>query len=230
MKTTSMQLIHAGINFFTIPGVTLSNQSYLKFQQEINISGLEFSKFEKAPDNSGFKLTRESPSPLEIIVANQQPAISQLTIIAPYLNTPLELFINEVEAVVNAYAATWPAETRQTVRTDGTLRELLEASSEYHHAFQELWESRLKQSTESLKVFGKPIRGGGLRFVLDPIKADDDPVQIEVKIESYLQDTRKIFVETIFNWIKQSEIKPKERIHSMEEFVKNRVHPFIFGE
>ena len=34
------------------------------------------------------------------------------------------------------------------------LENSLEASSEFPHAFQELWESRLKQSADSLKVLG----------------------------------------------------------------------------
>jgi hypothetical protein len=230
MKKYSEQLIHIGINFLTLPGVTISNQSSLKFQQEINSNGLEFGKVEKAPDNSRIAIVRDSPSPLQILVSVQQPPVAQLTIIAPYPKTTKDLFIDEVEAVISAYEGTWPADSRQVVHSDGAIRELLEASGEYAHAFQELWEMRLKQPAESLKIFGKPIRGGGLRFVLDPLPTETDPVQIEIKIESYLQDTKKIFVETIFNWFNQTPLNPRERINSMDAYVKDCVHRFILGE
>ena len=230
MKKYSEQLIHIGINFLTLPGVTISNQSCLQFQQQINLCGLEFSKVEKNPDNTQIAIVRESPSPLRIFVSVQQPPVAQLTIIAPYPKTTIELFIYEVEAVLSAYEATWPAESRKMVHSDGAIRELLEASGEFTHAFQELWERRLNQSADSLKIFGKPIRGGGLRFVLDPLQTDTDPVQIEVKIESYLQDTKKIFVETIFNWFAETGIDPNERINSMDKFVKDHVYKFILGE
>jgi hypothetical protein len=230
MKKYSEQLIHLGINFLTLPGVTISNQSSLKFQQEINSNGLEFAKVDKAPDNSRLAIIRESPSPLQILVSVQQPPVAQLTIIAPNPKTTKDLFIDEVEAVISAYEGTWPAKSRQVVHSDGAIRELLEASGEYAHAFQELWEMRLKQPAESLKIFGKPIRGGGLRFVLDPLPAETDPVQIEIKIESYLLDTKKIFVETIFNWFAQTPLNPRDRINSMDAYVKDCVHRFILGE
>ncbi len=230
MKKFSEQLFHLGISFWTLPGITISNQSSLKFQQELNSSGLEFTKVDKAPDNKLIVIIRETPSPLEIIVSTQQPPAAQLTIRAPNPKTTKDLFIDEVDAVIRAYEATWPANVRQVVHSDGALRELIEASGNVAHAFQELWEMRLKQPIDSLKVFGKPVRGGGLRFVLDPLPNDTDPVQIEVKIESYLQDTKKIFVETIFNWFAQTPIDPRARINSMDEFVKDRVHKFISGE
>lgn len=230
MKKHSEQLIHIGINFLTLPGVTISNESCLQFQKEINLSGLDFSKVEKNPDNTKIAIIRESPSPLHILVSVQQPPVAQLRIIAPFPKTSKDLFIYEVEAVVRAYEATWPADSRKVVHSDGAIRELLEASGEFTHAFQELWERRLNQSAESLKIFGKPIRGGGLRFVLDPLQTDSDPVQIEVKIESFLQDTKKIFVETIFNWFAETGINPNERINSMDQFVKDHVYEFILGE
>ena len=230
MKKYSEQLIHIGISFLTLPGVTITNQSFLKFQQEIILNGLEFSRADKAPDNDRINIIRESPSPLHILVSVQQQPIAQLTIIAPHPKTTKDLFIEEVEAAISAYESTWPADKRQVVHSDGAIRELLEASGEFDHAFQELWEERLKQSAESLKIFGKPIRGGGLRFVLNPLAGDMDPVQIEVKIESYLQDTKKIFVETLFNWFAQTPINPKERIKSMDAYVKDHVHKFILGE
>jgi hypothetical protein len=230
MKRFSEQLIHIGISFLTLPGISITNLTSLKFQQALNENGLDFNKFEKSPDNKVISIFRESPSPLQIIVDTRQTPPAQLTIIAPNPKTTKELFCDEVDAVISAYDKTWPAEKRQVIHTDGVVRELLEASGDVIHAFQELWELRLKQPIDSLKIFGQPVRGGGLRFVLDPIPNNPDPVQIEVKIESYLQDTKKIFVETIFNWFSQGTIDPRKRITYMDDYLKERVYKFILGE
>lgn len=235
MKKYSEQLFHLGISFLSLPGIVINNQTSLKFQQELNAHGLDFTKVDKDLDHQGatnaLSVVREAPSPLHILVSMQQAPAAQLLVVAPNPKTTKDLYIDEVEAAIQAYEATWPAQTRLFVHSDGAIRELLEASGDVDHAFQELWERRLKQPNESLKIFGKPIRGGGLRFVLDPVPTDTDPVQIEIKIESYLQDTKKIFVETLFNWLAQTNtVDPRERINSMDTYLKDRVHKFILGE
>ncbi len=59
------------------------------------------------------------------------------------------------------------------------------------------------------------------------------PHQIEIKIESFLSDTTKIFVETQFTWpIPTSGIsfQVKERIDSRKAYIRSHVEPFILGE
>jgi len=73
--------------------------------------------------------------------------------------------------------------------------------------------------------------GGGLRFVMDPVPNHDHPAQIEVKIESFLQDTSKVFVETQFNWLKpQVSFDPKRHLDEMNQYIENQVRQFMIGE
>lgn len=137
-----------------------------------------------------------------------------------------------MEASLKAFKSVWPSDNRQIIKSDATIRALYETTSE--HAFQELWEKRLNQPTQALALFERPIRGGGLRFVLEPSPNEDEPVQIEVKIESYLKDTTKIFVETQFIWIKPTApgtpINPEKRLLLLNDYIENQVHKFLKGE
>jgi len=100
------------------------------------------------------------------------------------------------------------------------------------HAFQELWESRLGQSSQALSIFDRPVLGGGLRFVLNPVD-EELPHQIEIKIESLLSDSTKIFVETQFTWPIPTaagiSFQIKEQIESMKAYIDSHVEPFIIG-
>jgi hypothetical protein len=140
-----------------------------------------------------------------------------------------ELFIAETEAVAKAFQIVWPAEKRQLIGADATIRELHETSDD--HAFKEIWETRLGQPASSLLAFDKPIRGGGLRFVLDPIPEEEDPVQVEIKIESFFQNTNKIYLETIFRWLHPSgTFDVRERLSRMNEYINLHIMKFLRGE
>ena len=180
MKTQSRVIIHAGINFLSIPVPLVVPQTLLAFQQAVMAQGLEYNRVE-APKNT-ISLLRDTPYPLQVSVSAQESQVGQLLIITPQPKGSLDLFIKEAEAAVQAYEFVWPAPNRQIVRADATIRDLYETTSQ--HAFQELWENRLGQPSQALSAFGRPIRGGGLRFVMDPV-AEDLPVQIEVKIELF---------------------------------------------
>ncbi len=229
MKPHSRYLIHLGINFITIPPPMVTKQSLLAFQQAIISSGLDFVKVEN-PENQ-IVLTRKAPSPLQISVRMSESQ-GQVLIVAPHPQGGLELFIQEVEAALGAFEAVWPAQNRQIIKSDGTIRELRETTSE--HAFQELWEKRLGQPTQSLATFERSIRGGGLRFVMGPLPSEDDPTHIEVKIESFLSDTTKIFVETQFVWptptAPGAPFAVRERLTQMNEYIENQVNTFLSGE
>lgn len=179
MKTQSRKIIHAGINFLTIPVPVISSQTLLAFQQAVLTNGLEFTRVE-APKNM-ISLLRDAPYPLQIAVSALEPQMGQFLVVTPQPRG-IELFIQEAEAATQAFESVWPAANRQIIHTDATIRELYETTSP--HAFQELWENRLGQPPQSLAAFGRPIRGGGLRFVMDPIQ-EPLPVQIEVKISPF---------------------------------------------
>ena len=231
MKTQSRVIIHAGINFISAPAPLIGPQSLLLFQQAVMTHGLEFNRVET--QKNSISLFRDNPSPLQITVNSHEAQMGQLLIIAPQPKTPLDLFIKEAEAAIQAYESVpvWQAPNRQIVHADATIRQLYETTSQ--HAFQELWEKRLGQPTQSLSVFGRPIRGGGLRFVMDPVN-EELPAQIEVKVESFLSDTTKIFVETQFTWpipaTPGTSFNVLERIEKMNSYIEAHVQPFISGE
>lgn len=141
----------------------------------------------------------------------------------------MEYFIQEAEQVIEAFEETWPVPQRQIIRRDVSLKCLYETTGD--HAFQELWEERLGQSQDSLSAFGRPVLGGGLRFVMPP--QPSDPAQVEVKIESYLIDTRKMYVETQFVWSKPmppgASFDPRDRLTEVDAYITDQVHSFIQG-
>lgn len=228
MKTQSRVIIHVGINFISAPAPLVTQQTLLQLQQAVMTQGLEYNRVEALKNT--ISLFRDAPSPLQISVTSEAQ-MGQFLIVAPQPKSPLDLFIKDAEAAIQAYESVWQATNRQIIHADATIRQLYETTSQ--HAFQELWESRLGQPPQALSVFGRPIRGGGLRFVMDPI-AEELPAQIEVKVESLLSDTTKIFVETQFTWhipsVPQTSFNVKERIETMNSYIEAHVQPFISGE
>jgi len=229
MKPQSRRIIHVGINFVTAPPPVIDSRSYLGFQQAILSHGLEFTQV--THQEKKIIVTRQVPTALQLTVNVLGPQVGQILVVAPQPGRSLELFIQEVEAAVEAFHATWPAQNRQVIGCDATLRDLYETTSE--HAFQELWEGRLKQSSQSLTALGRPVLGGGLRFVMPPLAEEPEPVQIEVKIESFLKDTSKIFVEARFTWTQPTApgrlFNPRERLLQVNTYVEDQVVAFIMG-
>ena len=74
--------------------------------------------------------------------------------------------------------------------------------------------------------------GGGLRFVRP--RQPDRPAQIEVKIESYLRDTRKVFIETQFSWLEPTpsgvSFDPRKQLTKVDHYARNKVLSFAMGE
>ncbi|MGH7564889.1 MAG: hypothetical protein ACREK5_10785 [Gemmatimonadota bacterium] len=136
-------------------------------------------------------------------------------------------FKEEAEAICDVFETAWP-EKRQVVSKDSALRILYDAGP--HHAFEYIWEHRLHQSKDALQVFGRPVLGGGLRFVIPPQPTDEDPVSIEIKVESFLRNPKKIFVETQMQWPKPqapARLNPSSLLQEVETFAFERVVPFL---
>ena len=230
MKPQSQRIIHVGINFLSYPSPVISPHTSLAFQGKILSHGLEFSNITQLENK--IQVIRDIPTPLHLTVATLDPSIGQLVIVAPNPKRPLDNFINEAEASVEAFLETWPAQNRQIIKVDATIRELNQTTGE--HAFQELWENLLKQPADALKAFRRPVRGGGLRFVLMPAPEEPDPAAIEVKIESYLHDSSMIFVEAQFVWPNPSPpgtpFNIRDRLIHMNQYIQDQVHSFIHGE
>jgi len=57
---------------------------------------------------------------------------------------------------------------------------------------------------------------------------------IEVKIESFLNDIRKIFLETQFTWNRPqppgSPLDPGKRLEALDDFIQNEVVRFVMGD
>jgi hypothetical protein len=229
MKPNSRVVVFSGINFVTVPAPVISRQTFLAFQKSILDNGLEFVRTESPKDS--IVLMRDTPYPLQVTVNLLQGQVGQLLIIAPQPKSSQEIFIQESEAAIHAYEEVWQAPNRQIIKADATIRNLYETTSP--HAFKELWENRLGQQAKSLAAFGRPIRGGGLRFVMDPIP-EDMPVSIEVKIESLLSDTSKILVETQFIWPMPTNpgtpFNVRERLTFIGSYIEKQVNDFLTGE
>jgi len=195
--------------------------------------GIDFSHV--ALEESQIRVWRNPPLPLEIraVAQTSQPQpFGQILIIAPNPNRHLESFISEVTASLDAFNQTWPPQNRRILSCDVTLRCLYQSTSE--HAFQELWEERLRQPSDSLARLERRVLGGGLRFVMPPQQGDAEPTQVEVKIESFLRDTKKIFIETQFTWPAPKplgvDFDPAVRLNQTDEYIQNQVHAFMMEE
>jgi hypothetical protein len=149
--------------------------------------------------------------------------------VAPRQGTDLDLFKKEAEAIVQAFETTWPTKNRQIISVDAAFRDLYETSGE--HAFKELWETRLGQTADALAILGHPIAGGGLRLVMPPHPEQSEPLEIELRIESFLQDTKKIWIETQFRWPQPmppgAPLDPARRLKQVNDYVDNEVLSFI---
>lgn len=230
MNTETRQTIHLGINFLISPVPPLDSNSKLRFQQSLATSGIDFSHVELKERE--IVVIREASPRLEIKVAALPGApLGQLLIVSPDPRCDLRLFAKDAEAIIEAFEATWTMPSRQIISSDVTLRDLYESSSE--HAFQELWEGRLKQPPDSLARLGRPVLGGGLRFVMPPLSDEPYPHQIEVKIESFLRDSKKVFVETQFTWTAPTPPSvpwdAQKRLEQVDRYVEDQVETFVVG-
>lgn len=230
MNTETRQTIHLGINFLVSPVPPLDSSSKLRFQQSLATYGIDFSHVELKERE--LVVMRETSPRLEIKIAALPGApLVQLLIVSPDPRCELGLFIKDTEAIIEAFEATWSIPNRQIISSDVTVRDLYESASE--HAFRELWEGRLKQPPDSLARLGRPVLGGGLRFVMPPLSDEHDPHQIEVKIESFLRDSKKVFVETQFTWAsptsQSAPLDSKRRLEQVDRYVEDQVEAFIVG-
>jgi len=231
MKPGSRHPIHMGINFIVSPTPIINRQTYLDFQNSLDQCSVEFTNAARQDSQQGHQIaiTRAGPRPLQIVVvASTLQPVGQLLILAtPEPGRTLEYFIQEAEHVVEAFQTTWPIPHRQIIKRDVALRDLYETTSE--HAFQEIWQDQLGQTVNSLAAFDRLVLGGGLRFVMPPQR--DKPAQIEVKIESYLKDSSKLFVETQFAWHEPmppgAPFDPRERLLEANSYIENHILAFM---
>ena len=225
MDTSSRKTIHMGVNFVLAPMPAVDTQFSLSFQRFLGEAGIQFARVDQG--DGQLSVLREKPAPLNIKIASGGP-VGQLLISAPFPERPLDAFITEAEKVVRAFEIAAITGPRQIVSRDATLRDLFDTGGV--HAFQEIWERFLERSPEVLEMLGKDVLGGGLRFVMPPKEGEPDPVQIELKIESFLRDTSKIYFETQFAWPQPSPpgstISPRDLLARVDAYVQEVASQF----
>lgn len=230
MKPNSRTLLSIGTNLFLAPKVVLDWAGFLQLQSNFATAGIEINEASR-PNHSEIQLRRNVPSPLQIaisatpeqgnhvLVEGRQPALITFS------------YKSDLEAARKAYLQT-SSQQQGVIGCDMTFRCLYETAGD--HAFKELWETTLGQSEQNLNAFGRPILGGGLRFVMPSTENSPTDPAIEIKIESFLRDTRKLFVEAQFVWqmIGQSlaEFDLTERVDQVDSYIANEVVRFIQGE
>jgi hypothetical protein len=222
--------IHFGVNFVFAGAWGHEKGALLNFQRALLEGGLEFSQ--ATSRSNGFTLVRAEPSALQVGLEATAPQVHTLQLIAGNPQYELEMFGRDCEAVTAAYQKTWPMPQYQILNTGGCIRHLYSTKT---HAFQYLWEQRLGQAPQDFALLGnRPVAGGGLRLVIPPHQKDNaEPTSIELRIESFMRETQKLFVETVFNWprprivIEQQSFQTPARLAEIESFAANDVWDFI---
>jgi hypothetical protein len=231
MILESRQFIHMGVNYVVLPAFLVNRQASLNLQQTLLSAGVEFTSC--ACEGNTITVHRKAPFPLEARfvapMAQPQP-FGQILVLAPGQQWAFNGFCADAEAIFQAFGETWPAQNRRIIACDVTLRCLYQSSSE--HAFKELWEQRLSQPSDALSALERKVLGGGLRFVMPPQSGEAEPTQVEVKVESYLQDTTKVFVEIQFAWPAPQpgeSFEVTRRLNQVNDYMIGQVHAFMTG-
>jgi len=224
MNLESKQTIHLGVNFIVAPIVTISVSMYLKLLEKLSTRQIEFSKTQRT--DKEITLTSEGPEHLMVQIKVIGPQVSQFLILSPK-PTSIDIFVRNADLICTSFVEVWPG-IQQVISRDCTIRHLYQTDDA--HAFKFLWENRLKQSGDDFNEFNRPVLGGGLRLVMPP--NDQNRTQIQLKIESYLRDSRMLFVETQFAWpyplsIREG-LKPKDLVDEIDDFATEVVPRFIF--
>lgn len=230
MKDGSRQIIHLGIHCVFAPPPVINNQMLIKFQQAIISRSIDLTNVSYKDDL--ITIVRDQPTQLQVMVAvpQKQPTGELVIVSTSSSSLRLESFIQETEFIVEAFEDVWQLSQRQIISQDVSIRALYE--TEAQHAFQEIWETRLNQPGDSLSVFDGLVLGGGLRFVMPP--QQNFSAQIEVKIESFLRDSRKIFIETQFVWpqpmAQGMPFTPRDKLEEVNQYAEKQVLRFMSGD
>ena len=221
--------IYAGVNFIVAPLPALTIEKRLEFQRQLDELGILATDINF--ENQRLSVIRGGPMPLEVSIGAVAPQIGQILIIAPQVQKrSLEGFGREARDVANIFVDLWPQ--RQIISCDATIRDLYDSSGE--HAFKEIWELRLKQPPNSLVPLGRSVLGGGLRFVMPPTSDDPKDPLIELKVESFLQDTKKLFLEAQVTWGKPqlpgTALDPENRLLFVDNFLQTEAIKFVMEE
>ena len=227
MIPDSRQTIYAAINYVIAPAPRVDPQANLKFQQSLTERGIEYDNV--TLQGQQLLVRRGQMSSLAMrVVGAAQGTVGQLQVVGPGPTVDVELFLREVEAVGEAFGMTW-GQNGQVLTLDVTVRDLVECSGA--SAFDEIWGQLLGRTPTELAPFGRPVHGGGVRLVMPPDLSSADPTEAQVRIESFLRQREKIWIETIFKWMRPRALaeglKPRNPIATVNDFVESAVLTYL---
>lgn len=225
----SRQSIYFEITYVVANEFPADPMERLDFQKSLAQKQLDF------PQTSGgshaFALIRTEQSPLQVKMSLLGPRVSNLSISSKRPVHSLDLFCKEAEAVCDAYSQTWLKQQTQILQCNARIQHLYSCQG---HAFKYLWEQRLGQDPKDFYYLGKkPVLGGGLRLVMPPTKQDAEPVQIDIRIESFFPELGKMFIETSLVWpkprllAKNDGFDPEPRLKQTEKYAITEVCDFL---
>jgi hypothetical protein len=222
--------VHFSVSFVFAPGPVLNQPQLLAFQGKAGSppAGIYFDQVQHQTNQA--MLVRAKP-PLQVGLASMPQGIGQLTVAAERPDDQLEDFVVTADAVIAAYRDVWGSQI-QVIRRDCSIRSLFAVPDD--HVFRYLWEKRLGQAEESIKTFGRPILGGGLRFVMPgQPNVVDDPL-LEVKVESFFENPKQLFVDTHATWATPlspgAQLLPRDLLRYVSEYADGPVLDFIVLE
>jgi hypothetical protein len=225
----SRKTIHIGINLVMTDIPPIDNRLSREFQALLDEAGVEYTNVAVRPEGNELSIGKQQPGGLQIKLARLNPPVGQLLVIASFPEGTVAEFGAEVESIVRAFEELAPSPYRQLVAKDATIRDLYDTAGA--HAFQLLWEELMGQQRERLERLNHVVLGGGLRLVMPPMENESDPVSIELKIESYLNDASKMFIECQASWPKPAQagevIDPVEALMTVENYIKETAIDFI---
>jgi len=224
----SKQSIYFNISYIIANEWPSNPMERLDFQKLLAQNQLDFPQSRAGLRD--FTLVRTEPSHLLVKVASLGPRVSNLSLSSERPAHTLDFFVKEADTVCSSFHEIWLKKPTQIIQCGATIRHLYSCEE---HAFKYLWEHRLDQDPQDFSFLGKrPVLGGGLRLIMPPIK-EPDPIQIEIKIESFFQESKKIFIETVFVWPqprllpKNDKFDPANRLTKVEKYATSKVWEFL---
>ena len=219
--------IHFGVGFVVFPAPDLDRKRRLAFQGHLEDAGLEINQV-RAGEQRLAVTTHLEKTPLHITVEGKpgEPAI--LTIIEGFPSHDLSLFIEAAQMACVAYAKTWN-EGQQVLGREVTIRKTVEAPG--GDARKHLFLGRLDRTEAEIQLFGRPIHGFGMRFMMSPLKSEGtDAKAIELKVESMLADPKRLFVECVAKWpmpLPTCSLTPEPLMKWVDAFINDQVVSFM---
>lgn len=231
----SRQTIQLSVGFLVGPALELDGDRLAAFRARLEEEDIRFEHAEHG--EATLLLTRLAPSSLQVQVATGQvggaePVPVSQVVIATAVGQDVPVasaadFADAAHEVTDVLRDVWP-EIEYVLGWNAGVRALFAATTE--HSFQYLWEQRLGQPTEDLGIFGRPVLGGGLRLVFPPGEAEGEQYQAEVRVESFLEDPRRLYVElNLASGVPEAvnAMNPTTLVQTTEEFLGARLLPFL---